>query len=256
MNISSPALRRSLLALGLSAGLALICTPALANHVGSGGSHSVGHTGGTHFSGASRGYAGSRGAVMRGGAPAHFSGATGRVYGGGFGVAGRGYAGYGGYRGYGGGYWHGGGYWRGGLWYGGFLAALPLYYDMFWWGGVPYYYANDAYYVWSDSANGYTSVPPPGDQPPAAAQADQGPAAAQADQGPAAANSDLIVYPKNGQSPDQQARDRYECGHWAATQSGFNPAQPGQSGAVPAAGSDQYLRAESACLEGRGYTVK
>ena len=246
MNSSSPALRRSLLAFGLAAGLALICTPALANHVGSGGSHSVGHSSGTHFSGASRGFAGSRGSVMRG-SPVHYSAAPGRAYGGGFGVAGRGYAGYGGYRGYGGGYWHGGGYWRGGLWYGGFLAALPLYYDMFWWGGVPYYYANDAYYVWSDSANGYTSVPPPGDQPQAAAQADQE---------PATANSDLIVYPKNGQSPDQQARDRYECGHWAATQSGFNPAQPGQPGAVPAAGSDQYLRAESACLEGRGYTVK
>jgi hypothetical protein len=255
MNSSTPARRRSLVALGLGAGLALMCAPAFANHFGGGSSHSVGHSSsGAHFSGGSRGFAGSRGAVMRG-SPAHFSAGAGRAYGGGFGVAGRGYAGYGGNRGYvggywhgGGGYWHGGGYWRGGLWYGGFLAALPLYYDMFWWGGVPYYYANDAYYVWSDSANGYTSVPPPGDQPPATAQADQDPAAAN--------NPDLIVYPRNGQSPDQQARDRYECGHWAATQSGFNPAQPGQPGVAPAAGSDQYLRAEGACLEGRGYTVK
>jgi len=66
MSSSFPALRRSLLALGLGAGLALFCTPALANHIGGGGSHSVGHSSGAHFGGASRGFAGSRGAAMRG----------------------------------------------------------------------------------------------------------------------------------------------------------------------------------------------
>jgi len=32
-----------------------------------------------------------------------------------------------------------------------------------------------------------------------------------------------MVYPAQGQSPDQQSRDRYECHTWAVQQSGFDP---------------------------------
>ncbi|MGR8953184.1 MAG: glycine zipper family protein [Gammaproteobacteria bacterium] len=41
-----------------------------------------------------------------------------------------------------------------------------------------------------------------------------------------------MVYPAQGQSPDQQSRDRYECHIWAVQQTGYDPssgaaAQPG-----------------------------
>lgn len=45
--------------------------------------------------------------------------------------------------------------------------------------------------------------------------------------GSAAAQQAPIVYPANGQSRDQQARDERECQSWAVQQSGFNPANPG-----------------------------
>ena len=37
------------------------------------------------------------------------------------------------------------------------------------------------------------------------------------------ANTDVFVYPNNGQNPEQQSQDRYECHVWAANQSGFDP---------------------------------
>jgi Glycine zipper 2TM domain len=35
----------------------------------------------------------------------------------------------------------------------------------------------------------------------------------------------LFVYPARGQSPDQQARDRYECHVWAVKQTGVDPSR-------------------------------
>jgi len=35
----------------------------------------------------------------------------------------------------------------------------------------------------------------------------------------------LFVYPAQGQSPDQLARDRYECHIWAVQQTGFDPSR-------------------------------
>ncbi len=81
-----------------------------------------------------------------------------------------GYGGYhGGYHGYStGAYWHGG-YWHGGYWprayygwgYAWFLPVLPLAYATYWYGGAPYYYANDVYYTWSPSYDGYVATDPP-----------------------------------------------------------------------------------------------
>jgi hypothetical protein len=68
----------------------------------------------------------------------------------------------------------------------------------------------------------------------------------------------VFVYPKNGQSPDQQVRDRYECYRFAVTQSGFDPMRM-TSGAGPAPKGDSqtdYSRAQNACLEAHGYTVR
>ncbi len=137
--------------------------------------------------------------------------------------------------------------------------------------------------------------------------------------GSAFSQGDVMVYPKQGQNPDQQSRDRYECHTWAVQQSGFDPSNPqaqastgsaggstaketlrgGARGAAAGAaigaiagdagkgaaigatagalkrgigerdrqraaagssasnpGQDSYRRALSACLEGRGYSVK
>ncbi|MFA4915138.1 MAG: YMGG-like glycine zipper-containing protein [Syntrophales bacterium] len=36
----------------------------------------------------------------------------------------------------------------------------------------------------------------------------------------------IYFYPKMGQSPDQQDRDRYECYNWGMKQTGFDPGSP------------------------------
>jgi hypothetical protein len=156
-------------------------------------------------------------------------------------------------------YWHGAPYYfYGGIWYApggpGFLvirppaglviSALPPYYTTVWIGGPPYYYANDVYYTWNAADNGYAVVAPP-------ANAEQ-PSA------PPSAQEDLIIYPKNGQTNEKQAADRFECHSWAKSQTGFDPTQPG-GGVAPGAGMrsrDGYNRAMAACLTARGYEVK
>lgn len=129
-----------------------------------------------------------------------------------------------------------------------------------------------------------------------------------------ATSAELMVYPAQGQSPDQQSKDRYECHMWAVQQSGYDPstAQPSSAGnqggvareglrggargaaagaaigaiagdagkgaaigatagafkrgfsqhdsnrnspAAPDQGLIDYQRAQSACLQGRGYSV-
>lgn len=42
-----------------------------------------------------------------------------------------------------------------------------------------------------------------------------------------------IVFPKQGQSPQQMEKDRYECYAWAKGQSGFDPMQSPQAGSPP-----------------------
>ena len=126
-------------------------------------------------------------------------------------------------------YYHGGSpyYFSGGVWYapraGGFIVvmppvglvigALPGYYSTVWVGGVPYYYADNVYYTWQPDQNGYVVVAPPdGAAPPDGGGGDPNQAAAPTPGAPPpATQSDLIVYPANGQSKDQQAADQYEC---------------------------------------------
>jgi hypothetical protein len=156
-------------------------------------------------------------------------------------------------------YFHGGRpyYFYGGVWYApggpGFIVVrppiglaitvLPPYYSTVWFAGVPYYYANDVYYTWTPAQNGYVVVDPPSN-------------ADQPSPPPSSPLPDLMIYPKNGQTPEQQAADRYECHNWAKSQTGFDPTQAG--GGVPPGASDRsgYDRAMAACLSGRGYEVK
>ncbi len=155
-------------------------------------------------------------------------------------------------------------YFNGGVWYapgpGGFIVTrppfglfvnvLPPFYTTVWLGGVPYYYADDVYYQWQPDMNGYVVA-----QPPAEADQPGPPPPPPAEAAPA---SDFFIYPKNGQSAEQQAADRYECHGWSRTQTGFDSTQP--DGGVPpeqlASKREQYRRAMSACLEARGYSVK
>lgn len=68
----------------------------------------------------------------------------------------------------------------------------------------------------------------------------------------------LDIYPQNGTSYSQQARDQYECDIAAMKQTGFDPML--EDGGVPPdvapAKRVEYLRAEAACLEARGYRVR
>jgi hypothetical protein len=129
-----------------------------------------------------------------------------------------------------------------------FVPVLPPYYNTVWVAGVPYYYANDTYYVWRDSSQQYEVVDPPA----------EGSASTDAPPPPPSPTGDVFIYPRNGQSDDQQARDKYECHKWAQNESGFDPTQA--SGGVPPdqanAKRAAYERAMGACLEGRGYSVK
>jgi hypothetical protein len=125
------------------------------------------------------------------------------------------------------------------------IAALPPFYTTLYFGGVPYYYADDTYYLWRPERRVYeVTDPPPGSETAAAA--------------PAPNNQDLFIYPKNGQSDQQQASDRYECHSWARQQTGFDPTQPAGGVEQSQTGGKRadYQRAETVCLEARGYTVK
>ena len=171
---------------------------------------------------------------------------------------------------------HGGGhyYYSGGIWYapygphyvvvgppvGVFVPVLPPFYTTVWFTGVPYYYANNTYYTYA-GPQGYEVVDPPGD-PSSAVQGPQGPpypgAPPPAPGGGHPEGEDIFVYPQQGQSPDQQANDRYDCHKWASSQTGFDPTQAG-GGVAPdqtVARGDDYRRAMRACLEGRGYSVR
>lgn len=128
---------------------------------------------------------------------------------------------------------------------GALVPVLPPFYSTVWWRGVPYYYADDTYYVWDAGASEYQVVSPP--------------ANIETDGTTQAPPSDSIfVYPKNGQSPEQQSRDRYECHRSAVQATGYDPTEPG--GGVPAdtASSKRadYMRAQAACLDARGYSVR
>jgi len=172
----------------------------------------------------------------------------------------------------------GGGYWHGGFWprayYGWgfpwFFPVLPAFYATYWWGGVPYYYVNNVYYTWSPDDNGYVATDPPpvaggsaddeGAPPPASDQADgaassgnYGEAPPSGSYGNAPPNvNDVYVYPRNGQSEEQQSQDKYECHKWAVSQSGFDPTRGTQASGDPT----DYRRALAACLDGRGYSAK
>jgi hypothetical protein len=245
-----------------AAALMAAVTPSFAeSHGGFGG-----HVGGAHF-------AAPHFAAPHGVAPRIGGGVYGRPYG--YGGWGAGW----GYRPFWGGYWRGG-YWGGAFWpavyygwsYPLFLATLPALYATYWWDGVPYYYVNNVYYTWNGADNGYVVTDPPpvategaapagGDAQYAAPNEAPPPAvppAAGAMPGPgpgAVAPGEVFAYPRNGQSDQQQATDKYECHKWAQSQTGFDPTMPPSAANQPSA-RPAYRRAMAACLDARGYTTR
>ena len=141
--------------------------------------------------------------------------------------------------------------WWGGSWIvwgapiGLFVPVLPPYFTTVWLNGIPYYYANDTYYVWDGVQGQYEVV-----EPPAGIESGGSTRAPLSNQ--------LFVYPKSGQSSEQQSKDCYECHRWEVDQTGYDPTVAG-GGVDPQKAlekRDDYFRAEASCLEGRGYAVR
>jgi hypothetical protein len=157
-------------------------------------------------------------------------------------------------------HYHGGGsyYFHSGVWYRhsgvGFVVVappfgigipfLPPYYTTIWMGGLPYYYADSTYYLWHPETRQYVVTDPPQDAATASTAPDR--------------DDQLFVYPKKGQSSEQMSTDRYECHSWAVQQTGYDPTQPlgGVDESQVVAKRGEYHRAETACLEARGYSVR
>ncbi|MEL7399066.1 MAG: DUF6515 family protein [Pseudomonadota bacterium] len=119
------------------------------------------------------------------------------------------------------------------------VAILPPGYVSFWLGKRRYFYVNHTYYLWSDRHRDYEVVSEP-------------PGAEDALLRSAAVSSEIYAYPARGQSERRQDRDYYDCHVWAAGQAGYDPSLEYQD----VHKAKNYRRAMSACLEGRGYSVK
>ena len=145
------------------------------------------------------------------------------------------------------------GYW-GGVWYapygpswvvvrppvGVVITTLPAFATAVTIAGLGYWYANGVYYR-AYSGGGYEVAPSP---------------IVGAPDSTAATVARTYVYPKSGQSAEQQASDEYDCHRWAVNQTGFDPTAVASGQNVVSTQRGDYVRAQNACLEGRGYTVR
>jgi len=125
----------------------------------------------------------------------------------------------------------------------------------------PYYYYSPVPPVYVQSQRSY--VVSPVDQPAPSTQQQHG---GVTELGPVTKAPDLnsssshlpadkwFVYPSKGQNQQQAANDRHDCDRWATSQSGYDPGLRVHRN--PQTGPEDYGRALSACLEGRGYTVR
>lgn len=150
--------------------------------------------------------------------------------------------------------WHGVRYgYYGGVWYapyggsyviarppyGVVIGGLPAFATVVTLGGLGYWYANGVYYR-EYAGGGYEVVPSPIMGVP--------------DGSGTVART--YIYPKLGQSAEKQASDEYECHRWAVDQTGFDPTAAANGQNTVSTLRTDYARAQGACLEGRGYTVR
>jgi hypothetical protein len=119
------------------------------------------------------------------------------------------------------------------------VAGLPAFATAVTIGGLGYLYANGVYYR-DRGDSSYEVVPPP----EIVSTRNSG------------GSMRSFVYPKLGQSAEKQASDEYECHRWAVDQTGFDPSAAAAGQGTGAVQRNDYARAQVACLEGRGYTVR
>jgi hypothetical protein len=141
------------------------------------------------------------------------------------------------------------GYYWGGFWPGFAIGGLlgwglsPHYYYPRYYNYPPpaYYYPPPTYYYSAPSPGNppLTNVTPP---PPPMPES----------------GGRLFIYPRQNQSEERQVLDREECHKWAVGQTGLDPGKPlsGSPDAQTIQKSGEYLRAISACLDAKGYTVR
>lgn len=124
--------------------------------------------------------------------------------------------------------------------YGFRLSVLPWGYATFHLSTNRYHYVNDTYYRWYPETQDYAVVAEPEGATDALHQAS------------IVAASPLYIYPTEGQNEEQRDQDRFECHLWAVEETGFDPSysEPDKQA------NGNYSRAITACLEGRGYSVK
>jgi hypothetical protein len=125
------------------------------------------------------------------------------------------------------------------------VPALPLTYTTVWIHGVPYYYANEIYYT--RTPGGYAIVEPPQEE-----------VSETAPENLDAVDDRIFIYPRQGQSQEQQEYDRYECHQWAVEQTNYDPTRPpsGLSQNQIMQKRSDYQEEMINCLDHRGYTVK
>jgi hypothetical protein len=127
-----------------------------------------------------------------------------------------------------------------------FLGPPPIFID----GGF--------YYHQGSSSNWESSVETTPYYEPSSGGIEKQPQNYPASPGPQVPDEKLFVYPRKGQSAEQQAKDRYECHLWVVGQIGWDPTQP--KGVLSEAQMSQkradYKRAMGACLDAHDYTVK
>lgn len=145
-------------------------------------------------------------------------------------------------------YWYADGYWYapGSVGYvlvqpppGLYVSTLVGPYTVVRIGSQVYYQAHGVYYA-PAAGGGYQVAAPP--SMPAALPPYEPP----------------VAYPQRGQAAQQQHDDEYDCHRWAVQQTQFDPtlAVVGQEDEDSPAARERYTRALTACLEGRGYTVR
>lgn len=122
---------------------------------------------------------------------------------------------------------------------GALIGELPYGYIAFGIGPEIYYYVNETYYLWDNEREMYFVVEKPVGADEALAAATEG---------------RLRVYPRHGQSQEQEAMDRYECHRWAVSVSRFDPTLEDTDYDSPA--TQEYRHAIAACLRARGYDVE
>jgi hypothetical protein len=67
----------------------------------------------------------------------------------------------------------------------------------------------------------------------------------------------VTAYPQNHQSPDQQARDQYDCYAFGVAESGYDPLRVGNKAESHGISAEiEFARARAACYESRGYALR